>query len=138
MFHGFSLYFFHTSSIYVPCFVAFFPTFSHPQPLPLPAQLPRLILSGDAFTHHRHGIKASEEDEITPQVAQPVLEPNFGGKMLKLWENPSKLHFFSGEGDMLGWGFQQCGVDDGLQQFAIDVTIDVGVRASVLWKGSWD
>ena len=36
------------------------------------------------------------------------------------------------------WGFQQCGVDDGLQQFAIDVTIDVGVRASVLWKGSWD
>lgn len=27
-----------------------------------------LILSGDAFTHHRHGIKASEEDEITPQV----------------------------------------------------------------------
>ena len=106
MFHGFSLYFFHTSSIYVPCFVAFFPTFSHPQPLPLPAQLPRLILSGDAFTHHRHGIKASEEDEITPQVAQPVLEPNFGGKMLKLWENPSKLHFFSGEGDMLGWGFQ--------------------------------
>ena len=27
--------FFHTFSIYVPCFVAFFPTFSHPQPLPL-------------------------------------------------------------------------------------------------------
>lgn len=129
-------YIFHLCPMFRGIFSHLFP--SPTPPLVIPAQLPRLILSGDAFTHHRHGIKASEEDEITPQVAQPVLGPNFGGKMLKLWENPSKLHFFSGEGDMLGWGFQQCGVDDGLQQFAIDVTIDVGVRASVLWKGSWD
>ena len=90
-------YIFHLCPMFRGIFSHLFP--SPTPPLVIPAQLPRLILSGDAFTHHRHGIKASEEDEITPQVAQPVLEPNFGGKMLKLWENPSKLHFFfSGRG----------------------------------------
>ena len=28
----------------------------------------RLILSGDAFAYHRHGIKPEEEDEITKEV----------------------------------------------------------------------
>lgn len=27
-----------------------------------------LVFSGDAFVHHRHGIKAADADEITPQV----------------------------------------------------------------------